>query len=154
LGEPRSYRGILHLSVCVKMCSGTPPVRQRQWFNLSSGSLSSPSRERTTDNVFVRKVTRRMRQQKERSCIDVAALWCTARERERERERERRTDRPTGVRHSMAKCKEICYSTACGTKCGDRGRRVGQRRSMGSHLFNGFTHDITDCINRTNVHAT
>lgn len=102
------------------------------------------SKQGKNHNVFVIKVTRKMRQQKEGSCTDVAALCCTARERER----------PTGVRHSMAKCKEICHNTACGTKCGDRGRRVGQRGSMGSHLFNDFTHDITDCINRTNVHAT
>jgi len=132
----------LHLSG-VKMRSRTLPGRQRQWFNLSPGS---PSRERASDNVFVTKVTRRMLQQKEGSCTDVAALWCTARERERERE--------AGVRHSMLKCKEICYSIACGTKCGDRGRRVRQRRSMGFHLFNGFTHDITECINGTNVYAT
>jgi hypothetical protein len=130
------------------MRSGTLPGRQRQWFNLSPGSLNTPSRERATDNVFVTKVTRRMVQQKDGSCTDVAALWCTARERREERERE------AGVRHSMAKCKEICYSIACGTKCGDRGRLVRQRRSMGSHLFNGFTHDITECINGTNVNAT
>jgi len=85
-GEPRSYREILHLSVCVKMRSGTLPGRQRQWFILSPGSLSSPSRERTTDNVFVTKVTRRMRQQK----TEVVLTWqlCGA-----QRESERETDR-------------------------------------------------------------